>query len=227
MDFIVALILNAAKSREQGVPVHEGRDFVKIQHPGENLNIVDREATPQDKQRWATKWAQYSQGINQVPDGIPISLLFPHKPEIEATLRGYNIHTVEQLANLSAHGISTIGMGAQDWVTNAKKYLERAEKGVDHHKFETAMAAKDLQITTMQRQIDELTQLVHSKTAPIQRPPANFDYQEAQLNQVHASADDSQAFLQPPARMVADLSNDVVPSKPRGRPRGSKNKEKI
>lgn len=239
VGFYKRSVLNKAKSMQMGTPVHEGRDFVKIQHPGENLNVVDREVTPSDMARWPNKWAQYQQGINQIPDGIPISLLFPSKPEVETTLRGYNIHTVEQLAHLSAHGIGTIGMGAQDWVNAAKKYLDRAEKGVDHHKFETAMAAKDQQISTMQRQIEELTRLVQAQTAPRQGSPnyaaqgavnsalnQNYDYQTAQIDLSHASADPSQAHLQPPAQFVQDLSNSFEPQKPRGRPKGSTNKPK-
>jgi len=220
-------VQNKARSEQEGKPVFEGRDYVKIQHPGESLNVVDREATVQDKQRWPQRWAQYSQGVNQSPDGIPITLLFPSKPEIEATLRGYNIHTVEQLANLSAHGISTIGMGAQDWVNGAKKYMDRAEKGVDHHRFETELAAKQRQIDTMARQIEELTRLIQSRTATA---PAidtqTYDFQTAQIDHVHASADETQAFLQPPAQFVQDLSGSVEPPKRRGRPPGSTNKSK-
>lgn len=212
-------VLNKAKSQAQGTPVHEGRDYVKIQHPGETLNVVDREVTPQDMQRWPQKWQQYQQNVQQTPDGIPISLLFPAKPEIETTLRGYNIHTVEQLANLSAHGISTIGMGAQDWVNGAKKYLDRAEKGVDHHKFETAIAAKDQEIATLKRQMQELTQLVHSNKQPAPNSQ-NYDFQTAQINQTHASADETQALLQPGAQFVQDLSDQVQPTRRGpGRPR--------
>lgn len=223
VGFYKRSILNRAKSAEAGVPIHESRDYVKIQHPGESLNVVDREVTPADKARWPNKWAQYQAGVNQIPDGIPINLLFPTKPEIETTLRGYNIHTVEQLANLSAHGIGTIGMGAQDWVNAAKKYMERAEKGVDHHQFETAMAQKDQEIATLKRQVQELAAMVNSRTreAP---DPQNYDFQETQINRVHASADESQAFLQPPAQFVTDLSGSVEPMKRRGRPPGSKTK---
>jgi hypothetical protein len=225
VGFYKKSILNRAKSAVQGVPVHESRDFVKIQHPGESLNVVDREVNDSDKARWPNKWAQYLQGVNQIPDGIPINLLFPTKPEVETTLRGYNIHTVEQLAHLSAHGISTIGMGAQDWVNAAKKYLDRAEKGVDHHKFETALAQKDQQIATLTRQMQELATLVHQKqSAPPN--PQTYDFQEAQINRVHASADDSQAHLQAPAQFVQDLSGSVEPAKRRGRPPGIPNKPK-
>lgn len=225
VGFYKRAILNRAKSAERGVPVHESRDFVKIQHPGESLNVVDREVNDSDKARWPNKWAQYLQGVNQVPDGIPINLLFPTKPEIETTLRGYNIHTVEQLAHLSAHGISTIGMGAQDWVNGAKKYLDRAEKGVDHHHFESAIAQKDQEIRTLRRQVEELAALVQSRTKEAPNPQT-YDFQEAQLNRSHASADDSQAHLQPPAQFVQDLSGSVEPAKRRGRPPGTPNKPK-
>jgi hypothetical protein len=227
VGFYKKSILNRAKSAEKGVPTYESRDYVKIQHPGESLNVVDREVLEQDKMRWPQRWAQYVQGVTQIPEGIPINLCFPSKPEVETTLRGYNIHTVEQLANLSAHAISTIGMGAQEWVNAAKKYMERAEKGVDHHHFETAIAKKDQQIQTMQRQIEELTRLVQQRTAPAARPdPQTYDFQEAQINRVHPSATEEDAFLQPPVQFVQDLSQSLEPSKPRGRPPGSKNRPK-
>jgi hypothetical protein len=216
-------VLNRVKSIEQGTPVYEAKDYVKIQHPGETLNVVDCEANDSHKRRWSQRWEQYQKGINQEPDGMPLSLLFPAQPEVEATLRGYNIHTVQQLAHLSGHGISTVGMGCQAWVNAANVYLERAEKGVDHHKFEAAMAQKDTEIRSLKRQISELSQLVQQRLAQTAPTPQNFDYQTAQINQTHASADDSQALLQAPAQFIQDLSGSVQTPKRRGRP--PKNKE--
>src|SRR5690349_567106 len=109
VGFYKKSIPNAAKSREMGVPFHESRDFVKIQHPGETLNVVDRPVLDSDKARWPRQWENYQRGVNQVPDGIPLSLLFPAAPHIVTMMRGYNIHTVEQLANLSGEAISTVG----------------------------------------------------------------------------------------------------------------------
>lgn len=212
-------VLNKAKSREQGKPVHEGQDFVKIEHPGETLNKVDRPVLDNDKLRFPRQWAMYQAGKQQVPDGIPISLLFPTKPEIEATLRGYNIHTVEQLAGLSAQGISTVGLGCQEWVNAAARYIERAEKGVSHHKFESAMAAKDQEIGQLKRQIDNLARLIQQ---PKQAPNTqNYDFQTAQIDATHQSVDTP--FTPEPAQFVQDLSSQVVR---RGRPPGSKNKPK-
>jgi len=213
-------ILNSAKAREAGHPVHESRDFVKIQHPGETLNIVDRPVNDGDKQRWPQKWAHYQNGVTQIPEGIPLSLLFPDKPHIADMMRGYNIHTVEQLSHLSAQAISTVGMGAQDWVNAAQRYMERADKGVDHHKFEQAMAAKDAEIRTLRREIAEVTALVRSQQKPAPYDP-NFDAQTAQINATHQS--EVQPFTQEPAQFVQDLSGQVQPKRGPGRPR--KNQE--
>jgi hypothetical protein len=234
VGFYKRSVLNKFKSNEQGKPVHEGRDFIKIQHPGESLNIVDREVTEQDKQRWPQKWSQYIQNIAQIPDGVPLNLLYPSKPEIVETLRGYNIQTIQQLEKLSGHAIATIGMGCQEWVNAAAAYMKQADKGVDHHKFNAAMNAKDQQIKTLQRQIEELTQLVQKRMAepneprPTPRLPVSetYDYQTEQINQVHASADDSQAFLQPPVQFVQDLSGSVEPRKRKGWPKGKPRKPK-
>jgi hypothetical protein len=142
--------------------------------------------------------------------------LFPAKPEIEMTLRGYNIHTVEQLAGLSAQGISTVGMGAQDWVNAAQRYMERANKGVNHHQFEKALADKDVQIAALTRQVAEVTALVRQQQARQQQAnPQNVDFQTTQINASHQS---NEPFTPEPAQFVQDLSGMTAPAKRRGRP---------
>ncbi len=215
VGFYKKSVLNAARSREQGKPVHEGRDFVKIQHPGETLNIVDRPVSESDTQRWPRQWAHYQQGVRQVPDGVPINLLFPSKPEIESTLRGYNIHTVEQLAGLSAQGISTVGMGAMDWVNAAKRYMERADKGVNHHQFEKAIADRDAQIAQLTRQVAEVTALVRQQQSQPAPNAQTYDFQTAQINTTHQS---NEPYTPEPAQFVQDLSGQTVAPKRRGRP---------
>lgn len=217
VGFYKKSVLNPALSRAEGKPVYEGRDFVKIQHPGETLNIVDRPAHDGDKQRWPQKWAHYQAGVTQIPDGIPLSLLFPDKPQIVDMMRGYNIHTVEQLSNLSAQAISTVGMGAQDWVNAAKRYMERADKGVNHHQFEKALADKDQEIRTLRRQIEEVTALVRTQQKP--QPVINaqeVDFQSEQINNTHQSLE---PFTPPAAQFVQDLSSEVQPRRGPGRPR--------
>ena len=195
-------MLNQFKSKQEGRPVYEDQTFVKIQHPGETLNIVKRPVRDDDKQRWQRQWHQFTNGTSQIPEGIPITLLFPDKPSIAATLRGYNIHTVEQLANLSAQGMSTVGMGCQDWVNGAKRYLEHADKGVSHHKFENEITALKSENVKLQRQVSELTALVHQRNKPAPNMQT-YDLQTEQINAVHQSEDIAET--PPPAKFVHDL----------------------
>lgn len=215
VGFYKKSVPNAAKSREMGVPFHESRDFVKIQHPGETLNVVDRPVLDDDKRRWPRQWENYQRGVNQVPDGIPLSLLFPAAPHIVTMMRGYNIHTVEQLSNLSGEAIGTVGMGAQEWVNAAKRYMERAEKGVNHHQFESALAKKDEEIRALRRQVEEVTALVRQQNQS-PAPSPSFDAQTAQINTMHQS---NEPFTPPPAQFHTDLSGQVQPKRRPGRPR--------
>lgn len=217
-------VVNVFRSQAEGKRICEDKDYVKIQHPGETLNIVDRPVQESDKNRWPRQWGMFSQGKQQVPDGIPITLLYPDKPSITDMLIGYNIHTVEQLANLSANGVQTVGMGCQEWVNKAAKYLERAENGVGFHKFEQEIAKKDTEIATLQRQLRELTATVNSMMVP--KNPQNFDVQTSMIANMKGQEEFSPAPKQfSNSIMSPDLSGEVRPRKQRsdkGQPRGSR-----
>ena len=147
----------------------------------------------------------FEQGREQIPDGIPISLLYPDKPSITDTLTGYNIHTIEQLANLSANGINSIGMGCQEWVNKAAKYLTQAQKGVDFHRFEQEREEKDKEIHTLRRQVNDLaTQL--SRFMQGQTPPKNFDAQTSMQAAVGAQMTEDARNATP----VVNFSNQIT-----------------
>lgn len=214
--FYMKHVPNPAKSAEVGRPFFDDRIFVKIHPPGERLNIIDRIATDQDKHRFAMQWNQFKENAPQVCDGTPIDLLFPASPAQGAALKASGVHTVEQLASLSAHAIETIGMGAQQWANEAQRYIEVANKGVKHSQLKAIVDEKDREIHTLKHKLDLLeTELnnirenqSHSVTladvqqmlanqgqgqrgvfAPGKQLNPNFDAQSAQINATHATRD--------------------------------------
>ena len=110
-------------SKQAGIPVHEGRDFVKLITPGEK-DEVDREVTELDKRMYASAWAQFQNNQEQIPDGTPLAHLFPGSPEIVDNLRSLKFHTVEQLAEAPDAALTSIAMGAYDFQNKAKRFLE-------------------------------------------------------------------------------------------------------
>lgn len=224
--FYTKAVHNPARSREEGRPVSESKDFVKIQFPGETLTITDRPVLDTDKYKWPQKWAQYQAGKQQVPDGIPVTLLFPAHPHIPQMLIGYQVHTVEQLANLSGNAIQTIGMGCQEYVNRAQNYLKQAEKGVTFHKHNSDVERLETENVTLRRQVHELSMQVN-KIMSLQTAQQPYDPQLAQIN---ASARvQEQNFAPPPVSFTPEIamatSTPTRQRKPRsdkGVPRGSR-----
>jgi hypothetical protein len=209
-------VRNPAKSAETGRPMFDNKIYVKIHPPGERLNIVDKEATQNEQRRFPMQWAQFQTNRPQVSDGTPIDMLFAANPAVAEMLKASGVHTVEQCAKLSAHAIESIGMGAQQWVNDAVRYMEVADKGVKASQLKKALDDKDMEINTLKHKIDlmqaEMTLLRENQTnavtmADVQRllagnggngnrgvfAPgtlnANFDAQAAQINATHATHD--------------------------------------
>lgn len=211
---------NPAKSQVAGSPQYEDRVYVRIHPPGERLNIVDRPATQQDQRRFPAQWSQFKDNRQQIPEGVPIDLLYPEQPSIGAMLRANGVHTIEQCAELSGPAIDSIGMGAQKYANEAAKYLEAANKGVKASQLRHELEERDSQIRTLTNMVETLKGEVdrlrdvnsqsvdlaavqkliagqqvrptYPANAPKQMAPA-FDAQTAQIDATHATADISRA----------------------------------
>jgi hypothetical protein len=149
-----------AKSLEEGHPFYEDQVFVRIHPPGERLNIVERRANDQDKRRFPAQWQQFQQNKVQQPDGAAIELLYPEYPSIAAMLRANSVLTIEQCADLSGPAIDNIGMGAQRYVNEAKKWLELAAKGKNVSQMRHELEKRDREIATLTRTVEELKTVV-------------------------------------------------------------------
>lgn len=207
---------NPAKSTETGRPFYEDKIFVRIHPPGERLNIVDREASDNDRRRWPLQWNQFKQNKQQQPDGTPIELLYPESPSIAAMMRGNGVLTIEQCAALSADAIDTIGMGTQRYVNAAAKYLEAANKGVHVTQMRHELEARDREIKILNKTVEDLkrtveelrtqgsgvpnlAQLQSLLAGVMQRPvhtpqaSAGFDAQSAMINATSPTAQVTEA----------------------------------
>lgn len=156
------------KSRDQGMPIFEKKIYIKIFEPGDRLNEIDREATENDKAYYTHEWKLFCENRVQVPEGTPVEHLFPADPHIADQLKAYGVHTIQQLARLSGHGIGTIGMGAQTWVNLANDYMDKARKGVDFHQIERMKQEHSRELNVLRRDNAALMDRVSKLEAYIQ-----------------------------------------------------------
>lgn len=136
VSFYKRSVIDPIKSREAGRPVYVSKDYVRIQHPGEPNNVIDRPIAddPRVMQRWPNQYQRFQNNQQDIPEGTPLEVLFPTQPELPANLHTQAVHTVEQLANLSAHALQSIGMGSVEWQGMARRFLDSAKGGQEHHK---------------------------------------------------------------------------------------------
>ncbi len=231
--FYLKPVVNPARSQESGRPFYEDQVFVRIHPPGERLNIIDRRANDSDKKRWPMQWHQFKDNAPQVgASGTPVEMLFPAQPANAAALKASGVHTVEQLSELSAHAIENIGMGAQQWVNDAKRYLQVANKGVKASEMKAMLEERDRTISSQAHTIELLQAEVASlrehaaqtvtmqdvqqmianqggsqghrpQFAPGKQQP--FDAQTAQINATHITNDLAKASKAKPAAKLARL----------------------
>ena len=157
VQFYKRSVLNQAKSIQMGCPFNEDIDYVRIQHPGER-DVRDMPVTddPGVIQRFAGHWMRYQQNLKQAPSGTPVECLFPSQPAIAANLHGMGVHTVQQLANLTAEGLQQVGMGAMQWHTLAKDFIKSAKEGVGHHHLQKELADRDNKIEVLTNQLSQM-----------------------------------------------------------------------
>lgn len=154
--FYLKAVINPGRSQEMGSPQYDDEVYVRIHPPGERLNIIDRKANDGDKRRFPMQWTQFQQNRPQENNGTPIDLLFPAQPSIPAALKASGVFTIEQCAELSAHAIDQIGMGCQQWVNDAVRYMEVANKGVKHSQLKALMEERDRENASLKRKIEML-----------------------------------------------------------------------
>ena len=160
--FYKRAVHNAIKSANEGRPIYEDMDYVRIQQPGETTQVVDRPAGQSDKQRWPAQWQAYAAGKDQVAEGTPLGLLFPRHPSAFAMLQALGIMTVEHLANASATAIAAIGMHGQDYVNYAQKYINGATSGAAFHQMQLELEHAKRDNVRLEKTVDDLQRQMHS-----------------------------------------------------------------
>lgn len=183
ITFRTQAVQNKHKTLAEGRPVFEGVVFIRIQHPGETLNIPERPATKEDIARFPLQYSQYERNVAQVPEGTPIELIAPTAPDIGQNMRAQGIHTVEQLAALTAEAIGQGGPGMVMWVNRAKTYLETSKNGVPHHEMQKELEKRDSELGALKETVRLLTLQLNKAMLDRGTPITQVDQPTQQVSQ--------------------------------------------
>lgn len=160
------------RSEQEGRPIFEDREFVRIIIAGDRNSEVYREATPYDKERFHEVYDRFKRGMegrDQIT-GTPLKQWPLMKPSQIRELEGIKIFTVEHLAALSDGQKQQLGMGAHDLVASARAYLESAKDGAAAAFYAAENERLKADIETLKQQFAELASHSEERRGP-GRPP--------------------------------------------------------
>jgi hypothetical protein len=145
-------------TREQGRPVFEMRDYIKIIIPGDTSQVIHRPVRESDKERFPNQWLAYQTGATQ-DKGYPLSE-WPLITRAQVDeLVYFKINTVEQLAHVSDATAQKF-MGLNDLRTKAKVYLEKMAGEQPELRLQAEVMKKDEEIAALKQQMDRMNEAI-------------------------------------------------------------------
>lgn len=157
-------VLNDAKSKEQGRPIYEDKEYITIIIPGDKDNVVDRKVMEQDKMRFPRQYQQFKSYQENPQEGTPLSE-WPGiaRSQIEE-LKFFHVHTVEQLAAIP-DSQSQKFMGINVLKQKAKAYLQDTSMSAPFTQLQEENEVLTQQIHMMQSQIEELREMLKAESS--------------------------------------------------------------
>lgn len=157
VEFVRDAVQNNFKSAQEGRPIYDEKDFVRIMTPGDTKTTVYRAATNQDKKRFHKAWANYERGLEEVTDGTPLDQWNQISKSQTKELAHVNVRTVEHLIGMSDANIQRMGPGYAQLRDRAKQYLKSSTDDADKAKAERENAELREKMALMEEQIAALS----------------------------------------------------------------------
>lgn len=169
VTFYMRAVMNNYKSAQEGRPIFDEKEFVRIITPGDKNAIFDQPVNDEHRRRFEAQYARFKKGLEQAQSGTPLEVWPQMTVGMVAELKALNVSTVEQLADLSDTLAQRI-MGANQWRQKAKVFLAAAAGEAATTKLQAELEARDAQIAALTQQMAELTAAVKAQAAKTPAP---------------------------------------------------------
>lgn len=151
------------KTTQEGRPMYEMRDYVRIEVPGNQLSIIDTLANEDHKRRFPLQWAAYQNSKGRDSESVQGTLMrdwsILNAAQVKE-LEHYRFYTVEQVANASDLQLQSIGMVAGmspiAFREKARAYLSNAKGSAVVMQQAEELARRDAQIQAQEERLREM-----------------------------------------------------------------------
>jgi 2-methylisocitrate lyase-like PEP mutase family enzyme len=227
-EFFLEPVKLGFRSEQEGRPIYEDREHIRIIIAGDNKTEVVREARDEDKQRFERAYQAFKAGAERIAqDGTPLKEWPEMTPAIIKELAHYNVYTVDALAALTDSQLQNIGPGGRVWRDKAQAFLSFAKDVslptrlvAESDRLKGEIERRDTTIAEMAREIERLKGALNAG-GNVPFAPAPTDALQAQIDRLTALVE--QSVVSPVSVVSADQAPVIVqldkPKNPAGRPR--------
>lgn len=180
LRFFTRAVKNNFRSEQEGRPIFDNGLYVEIITPGQNESVpemlVERTfaGVKGEKDRKVERTAYYTRFQKQVEafkantgeltlDGTPLAKWPMIDAGTAATLRGMNVSTVEQLAEVTDGVLQNLGIGGRSLRDQAKSYIGAQDSGADSMKHGAEIATLKDEVKRLTAENDELRTALAAK----------------------------------------------------------------
>jgi len=160
---------NEEKSNEQGRPVYEDKEYIRIMVPGDATNIIARPIRPIDKQQFAQQYAAFKEGRDAPQSGTPLDKLpFLTKGQV-LEFAAVNIHTAEQVRDMSDQlgqkfmGIHSVKKRITDFLLAAEGNAPVTKMRAELEKRDAALAESNAKMAVLEKALEDMARKIEAK----------------------------------------------------------------
>jgi hypothetical protein len=170
-EFYVEAVRQEFRSKQEGRPIFEDREFVRIIIPGDRRSMAVEPVNDEHKARWAAQYEAFKEGREMPLEGTPLSQWTPISRSAVEEFAYFHIRTVEDLAAVNDLQLQQLGMGSRDLRQKAKLFLEVAKNGTGP--LFKMQAENDAMRGEAVRQADQIRELSAQVALLMQKDQAN------------------------------------------------------
>lgn len=141
---------NNFETQEQGRPIFEDREMVRIEVPGDAKTVIETYVRDEHKQRFPRQWMAFQQSRTNPEFGTPLSqwpLVTPAQAEMLASVKFRTVESIATASDLQLQSVGMIaGMAPAAFRERARAYLKAAEGTADVEKMAQNLHERDEKI---------------------------------------------------------------------------------
>lgn len=158
VKFYTGSLCNNTKSTLAGRPIFDDIEKVRILKIGER-DYIDKGSNSEYERRFPKQYEAFKRGEESKASGTPLSMWPVLKASQVQELAYFNVHTIEQLAEMPDIHLSKF-MGGQSLRQAAQEYAARAVTQAPLLAIQAQVEERDAKISAMQAQMEQMSMVM-------------------------------------------------------------------